>query len=355
MSRLIGAPPGYVGFDQGGLLTEAITKKPHCGAAARRDREGAPGHLQHPAAGDGPRHADRQQRAQGRLPQRDHRHDDQRGRRGAEQGVRSASPTAGPAGRRDGRHQAHVHAGVPQPARRDRAASRRSTSEIILRVVDKFLLQLEEQLHEKKVERRPSPTALRKYLAQEGLRSADGRAADGAPDPGHDPQARWPTSCCSASWSTAAASTSTSRTASRRSRPRPNRRSCCRSPSDRQRATLQRPAPVALVGLGVDLVDAAHRAWLHARDDARFLRAKPIARASRWKSRPCRAPSAASQLPLKCTPVIGIAVLDEHVLGAEAGRPGGRHPGPRNRRAGRWVTAGPAALLLRRRQAARRR
>ena len=29
VSRLIGAPPGYVGFDQGGLLTEAITKNPH--------------------------------------------------------------------------------------------------------------------------------------------------------------------------------------------------------------------------------------------------------------------------------------------------------------------------------------
>ena len=30
VSRLIGAPPGYVGYDQGGLMTEAITKKPHC-------------------------------------------------------------------------------------------------------------------------------------------------------------------------------------------------------------------------------------------------------------------------------------------------------------------------------------
>jgi len=30
VSRLIGAPPGYVGYDQGGLLTEAITKHPHC-------------------------------------------------------------------------------------------------------------------------------------------------------------------------------------------------------------------------------------------------------------------------------------------------------------------------------------
>ncbi len=30
VSRLIGAPPGYVGFDQGGLLTDAVTKQPHC-------------------------------------------------------------------------------------------------------------------------------------------------------------------------------------------------------------------------------------------------------------------------------------------------------------------------------------
>jgi ATP-dependent Clp protease ATP-binding subunit ClpA len=30
VSRLIGAPPGYVGFDQGGLLTDAMTKHPHC-------------------------------------------------------------------------------------------------------------------------------------------------------------------------------------------------------------------------------------------------------------------------------------------------------------------------------------
>src|ERR1700688_1165635 len=30
VSRLIGAPPGYVGFDQGGLLTDSINKTPHC-------------------------------------------------------------------------------------------------------------------------------------------------------------------------------------------------------------------------------------------------------------------------------------------------------------------------------------
>ena len=30
VSRLIGSPPGYVGYDQGGLLTEAVIKRPHC-------------------------------------------------------------------------------------------------------------------------------------------------------------------------------------------------------------------------------------------------------------------------------------------------------------------------------------
>ncbi|MCK5222009.1 MAG: AAA family ATPase, partial [Candidatus Aminicenantes bacterium] len=30
VARLIGAPPGYVGFDQGGLLTETVRKDPHC-------------------------------------------------------------------------------------------------------------------------------------------------------------------------------------------------------------------------------------------------------------------------------------------------------------------------------------
>ena len=30
ISRLIGAPPGYVGFDQGGLLTDGVDQNPHC-------------------------------------------------------------------------------------------------------------------------------------------------------------------------------------------------------------------------------------------------------------------------------------------------------------------------------------
>lgn len=58
VSRLIGAPPGYVGFDQGGLLTDAVIKHP-CGAAAGRNRESAPGRVQYSVAGDGQRYADR--------------------------------------------------------------------------------------------------------------------------------------------------------------------------------------------------------------------------------------------------------------------------------------------------------
>ena len=59
VSRLIGAPPGYVGFDQGGLLTEAITKNPHAVLLAGRDRESASGRIQPTTPSDGPRHADR--------------------------------------------------------------------------------------------------------------------------------------------------------------------------------------------------------------------------------------------------------------------------------------------------------
>jgi ATP-dependent Clp protease ATP-binding subunit ClpA len=81
VSRLIGAPPGYVGFDQGGLLTEQITKKPHCVLLLDEIEKAHPDIynillqvMDHGAP-------DRQQWQAGRLPQRDHHHDHQRGRR----------------------------------------------------------------------------------------------------------------------------------------------------------------------------------------------------------------------------------------------------------------------------------
>ena len=127
VSRLIGAPPGYVGFDQGGLLTDGIDQHPAFGAAARRDREGASGPVQHPPAGDGPRQADRPQRQVGRFPQRGADHDHQRGRLRPGPGADGLRPHQA-RGRRHGSHQPHVHAGVPQPSRRGhhlrRAAAR---------------------------------------------------------------------------------------------------------------------------------------------------------------------------------------------------------------------------------------
>ena len=62
VSRLIGAPPGYVGFDQGGLLTDAIMQTPYAVLVLDEIEKAHPEPLQHPASGDGPRDAHRQQR-----------------------------------------------------------------------------------------------------------------------------------------------------------------------------------------------------------------------------------------------------------------------------------------------------
>ena len=51
VARLIGAPPGYVGYEEGGYLTEAVRRRPYSRDPARRSREGASGCVQHPAAG----------------------------------------------------------------------------------------------------------------------------------------------------------------------------------------------------------------------------------------------------------------------------------------------------------------
>ena len=116
VSRLIGAPPGYVGFDQGGLLTDGIDQHPHSRAAARRDREGASGPVQHPAAGDGPRQADRPQRQDGRLPQRHPDHDHQCRRRATSPRRRSAST----ASKREGDDEEAINAACSRPEFRNR-------------------------------------------------------------------------------------------------------------------------------------------------------------------------------------------------------------------------------------------
>jgi ATP-dependent Clp protease ATP-binding subunit ClpC len=42
VSRLVGAPPGYVGYEEGGQLTEAVRRRPYSRGAAGRDRESPP-------------------------------------------------------------------------------------------------------------------------------------------------------------------------------------------------------------------------------------------------------------------------------------------------------------------------
>ena len=75
VSRLVGAPPGYVGYDEGGQLTEAVRRRPVLRRAPRRDREGPPRRLQRPPAGHGRRAAHRRPGPHGGLQERRADHD----------------------------------------------------------------------------------------------------------------------------------------------------------------------------------------------------------------------------------------------------------------------------------------
>jgi ATP-dependent Clp protease ATP-binding subunit ClpB len=71
VARLIGAPPGYVGYEEGGQLTEPVRRRPYSGGALRRDREGPPRRVEHAAAGARRRPAHRRPGAHGRLQEHD--------------------------------------------------------------------------------------------------------------------------------------------------------------------------------------------------------------------------------------------------------------------------------------------
>ena len=53
VARLIGAPPGYVGYEEGGVLTEAVRRRPVSGRPVRRSGKGTRGCLQRPPSGAG--------------------------------------------------------------------------------------------------------------------------------------------------------------------------------------------------------------------------------------------------------------------------------------------------------------
>ena len=166
VSRLIGAPPGYVGFDQGGLLTEAISKKPH--AVLRLDEiEKA-----HPDVFN----VLLQVMDHGTLTDNNGRKADFRSviivmttNAGAE--LMNKATIGFTTQRESGDEMADIkRLFTPEFRNRlDAIVSFRALDEdIILRVVDKFLLQLESQLAEKKVEV-TFTDALRKHLAKKGF------------------------------------------------------------------------------------------------------------------------------------------------------------------------------------------
>jgi len=166
VSRLIGAPPGYVGFDQGGLLTEATTKKPHC-VLLLDEIEKA-----HPAIFN----VLLQVMDHGTLTDNNGRKADFRNviiimttNAGAETMAKATIGFTNP--RESGDEMADIkRMFTPEFRNRlDAIVSFKALDEnVILRVVDKFLLQLEAQLADKKVE--VTFTAkLRKHLAKKGF------------------------------------------------------------------------------------------------------------------------------------------------------------------------------------------
>ena len=166
VSRLIGAPPGYVGFDQGGLLTEAISKQPHCVLLLDEIEKAHPDIF----------NILLQVMDHGTLTDNNGRKADFRNvviimttNAGAEALSRTQIGFSKSAATGD--EMADIKR-MFTPEFRNRLDAIISfaalSKEVILRVVDKFLMQLEEQLHEKKVDV-IFTDALKDYLAKTGF------------------------------------------------------------------------------------------------------------------------------------------------------------------------------------------
>ncbi len=166
VSRLIGAPPGYVGFDQGGLLTEAVTKKPHCVLLLDEIEKAHPDIF----------NVLLQVMDHGALTDNNGRKADFRNvilimttNAGAETMNKSTIGFTNP--REAGDEMMDIKR-LFTPEFRNRLDAivgfKALDENVILRVVDKFLLQLETQLAEKKVEV-TFTDKLRQHLAKKGF------------------------------------------------------------------------------------------------------------------------------------------------------------------------------------------
>ena len=166
VSRLIGAPPGYVGFDQGGQLTEAVTKKPYCVLLLDEIEKAHPDIYSILL----------QVMDHGTLTDNNGRKSDFRNviiimtTNAGQESIQKAS--MGFTTTREAGDEMVEIKRMFSPEFRNRLDATISFKaldhDIILRVVDKFLMQLEEQLHEKKVEA-IFTDALKNHLATKGF------------------------------------------------------------------------------------------------------------------------------------------------------------------------------------------
>ncbi|UCV20421.1 ATP-dependent Clp protease ATP-binding subunit ClpA [Ferribacterium limneticum] len=166
VSRLIGAPPGYVGFEQGGLLTEGVTKKPYCVLLLDEIEKAHPDIF----------NILLQVMDHGTLTDNNGRKADFRNvviimttNAGAADLQKSSMGFT--SSKQTGDEMVEIKR-LFTPEFRNRLDATISFGpldhEVILRVVDKFLMQLEEQLHEKKVEAHFTE-AVKELLAEKGF------------------------------------------------------------------------------------------------------------------------------------------------------------------------------------------
>ena len=166
VSRLIGAPPGYVGFDQGGQLTEAVTKKPYCVLLLDEIEKAHPDIYSILL----------QVMDHGTLTDNNGRKADFRnvviimttnaGQESIQKSNMGFTNT-----QQAGDEMVEIKR-LFSPEFRNRLDATISFKaldhDVILRVVDKFLIQLEDQLHEKRVDA-VFTDVLKKYLATKGF------------------------------------------------------------------------------------------------------------------------------------------------------------------------------------------
>jgi len=166
VSRLIGAPPGYVGFEQGGLMTEAVNKQPYCVLLLDEIEKAHPDIF----------NILLQVMDHGSLTDSNGRKTDFRNVTlimTTNAGAESLSKTSMgfTQSKKMGDEQAEIKR-LFTPEFRNRLDATVSfaplSHDVILKVVDKFLMQLEDQLHEKKVDA-TFTEPLKTYLAKNGF------------------------------------------------------------------------------------------------------------------------------------------------------------------------------------------